>query len=81
MDTRCAKIGEKPFYEEEGKPFKSRWPEGMCIAVEDKNPFNNNVITRLALIPIPGSRITKPLCMPVCSVLSQEAELTWTPST
>ena len=33
----------EPFYEEEGKPFKSRWPEGNIQRIEDKNPFNKNV--------------------------------------
>lgn len=31
------------FYEEDVKPFKSRWPDGHAIRVEDKNPFKNNV--------------------------------------
>jgi NADH-quinone oxidoreductase subunit D/NADH-quinone oxidoreductase subunit C/D len=31
------------YYEEEGKPFKSRWPEGSVWRSEDKNPFNKNV--------------------------------------
>jgi len=34
---------KEPFYEEEGKPFKSRWPDGHVYRIEDKNPFNNNV--------------------------------------
>jgi len=33
----------EPFYEDEGKPFKSRWPEGRAYRIEDKNPFGNNV--------------------------------------
>ena len=31
------------FYEEDGKPFKSRWPSGQVIRAEDNNPFNKNV--------------------------------------
>ncbi len=31
------------FYEEDGKPFKSRWPDGQVIRAEDNNPFNKNV--------------------------------------
>jgi NADH-quinone oxidoreductase subunit C/D len=31
------------FYEEDGKPFKSRWPGGQVIRAEDNNPFNKNV--------------------------------------
>ena len=33
----------EPYFEEEGKPFKSRWPEGNIYRIEDKNPFNKNV--------------------------------------
>jgi NADH-quinone oxidoreductase subunit D/NADH-quinone oxidoreductase subunit C/D len=33
----------EPFFEEEAKPFKSRWPEGNVYRIEDKNPFGNNV--------------------------------------
>ncbi len=33
----------EPFYEEDGKPFKSRWPGGEVYRIEDKNPFNKNV--------------------------------------
>jgi NADH-quinone oxidoreductase subunit D/NADH-quinone oxidoreductase subunit C/D len=31
------------FYEEDGKPFKSRWPGGQVMRAEDNNPFNKNV--------------------------------------
>ncbi len=33
----------EPYYEEDGKPFKSRWPDGQVYRIEDKNPFNKNV--------------------------------------
>ncbi len=33
----------EPYFEEEGKPFKSRWPDGKIYRVEDKNPFGKNV--------------------------------------
>jgi len=33
----------EPFFEDEVKPFKSRWPEGHIQRAEDKNPFSNNV--------------------------------------
>ncbi len=33
----------EPYYEEDGKPFKSRWPDGQIYRIEDKNPFNKNV--------------------------------------
>jgi NADH-quinone oxidoreductase subunit C/D len=31
------------YYEEDGKPFKSRWPEGHVSRAEDKNPFGKNI--------------------------------------
>jgi NADH:ubiquinone oxidoreductase subunit D len=31
------------YYEEDGKPFKSRWPEGTVFRAEDRNPFYKNV--------------------------------------
>lgn len=34
---------KEPFFEEEGKPFKSRWPEGQVFRAEDRNPFHKNV--------------------------------------
>lgn len=34
---------KEPFFEEEAKPFKSRWPEGHVYRIEDKNPFHDNV--------------------------------------
>jgi NADH-quinone oxidoreductase subunit D/NADH-quinone oxidoreductase subunit C/D len=33
----------EPFYEDDAKPFGSRWPEGRAERVEDSNPANNNV--------------------------------------
>lgn len=34
---------KEPYYEEDGKPFDNRWPEGDVYRVEDKVPFNKNV--------------------------------------
>ncbi len=34
---------KEPFYEEEGKPFKSRWPEGHIRRAEMDNPYGMNV--------------------------------------
>lgn len=34
---------KEPYFEEEGKPFKSRWPEGHVKRSEDDNPFDDNV--------------------------------------
>ena len=31
------------FYEEDGKPFKSRWPDGKFYMAEQKNPFGDNL--------------------------------------
>lgn len=34
---------QEAYFEEDGKPFKSRWPEGGVYRSEDKNPFGKNV--------------------------------------
>ena len=34
---------QEAYFEEEGKPFKSRWPEGNVYRIEDKLPYANNV--------------------------------------
>jgi NADH:ubiquinone oxidoreductase subunit D/NADH:ubiquinone oxidoreductase subunit C len=34
---------QEAFFEEEGKPFKSRWPEGNHVGAEEKNPYNDNL--------------------------------------
>lgn len=34
---------KEAYFEEEGKPFKSRWPEGKVHRSEEKNPFYKNV--------------------------------------
>jgi NADH-quinone oxidoreductase subunit D/NADH-quinone oxidoreductase subunit C/D len=34
---------KEPFYEEDLKPFKSRWPDGKIFMAEDKNPFKDNL--------------------------------------
>jgi len=33
----------EPFYEEDFKPFKSRWPEGKHVSAEDKTPLKDNL--------------------------------------
>lgn len=33
----------EPYFEEENKPFKSRWPEGHVRRAEDQNPFGKNL--------------------------------------
>jgi NADH-quinone oxidoreductase subunit C/D len=55
---------ERAYFEEEGKPFKNRWPEGKSFA-EDRNPFGKNVITRPASTPKNGCPPTpKKPCTP-----------------
>ncbi len=34
---------KESYFEEEGKPFKSRWPDGHVSRIEDKSPYVNNV--------------------------------------
>jgi NADH:ubiquinone oxidoreductase subunit D/NADH:ubiquinone oxidoreductase subunit C len=34
---------KEAYYEEDIKPYKSRWPEGHAAHIEDKNVFNDNV--------------------------------------
>jgi len=34
---------KEPFYEEDFKPLKSRWPEGRIVHAESKNSFNDNI--------------------------------------
>ncbi len=35
---------QEAFYEEDNKPFKSRWPDGNHVSAEQKNPFRDNVM-------------------------------------
>jgi len=34
---------QEAYFEEETKPFKSRWPNGKVVRVEDANPFGDNI--------------------------------------
>ncbi|MEP0804579.1 MAG: NADH-quinone oxidoreductase subunit D [Chloroflexota bacterium] len=34
---------KEPFYEEDAKPFKSRWPEGRHVMAEQRNPYKDNL--------------------------------------
>lgn len=34
---------QEPYFEEETKPFKSRWPDGNIVMSESKNPFSDNI--------------------------------------
>ncbi len=31
------------YFEEDAKPFKSRWPDGQVLRAEDQNPFGKNI--------------------------------------
>lgn len=53
----------EPFYEEESKPFKNRWPEGQIWRAEDKNPYNNNINYPVGLTPILGRQKVMLPCM------------------
>ena len=33
----------EPYFEEEGKPFKSRWPDGKLVMAESKNKYADNI--------------------------------------
>jgi NADH-quinone oxidoreductase subunit C/D len=50
---------KEPFYEEEVKPFKSRWPEGKPIRIEDNNPFKDNVQYPVGFDPEKWTPITE----------------------
>lgn len=34
---------KEPFFEEDVKPYKSRWPEGKGVRIENLNPYHDNV--------------------------------------
>jgi NADH-quinone oxidoreductase subunit C/D len=34
---------KEAYFEEDVKPFKSRWPDGHAVRAEDKNPFDDNI--------------------------------------
>ncbi len=34
---------KEAYYEEDGKPFASRWPDGHILRSEEQNPFKNNL--------------------------------------
>ena len=34
---------KEPFFEEDLKPFKSRWPDGQFFYAEEKNPYQDNL--------------------------------------
>lgn len=41
----------EPFYEEDAKPFGSRWPGGGVLRAEEKNPYGKNVQYPAGWIP------------------------------
>jgi len=42
---------KEAYYEEDGKPFKSRWPDGQARRSEDANPYGDNVEYPLGFDP------------------------------
>ncbi len=42
---------KEAFYEEEAKPFKSRWPDGNHVYSENKNPFSDNIMFEAGFDP------------------------------
>lgn len=42
---------KEAYYEEDVKPFKSRWPEGKHVRAEDRAPWHDNVIYPPGWIP------------------------------
>jgi NADH-quinone oxidoreductase subunit C/D len=42
---------EEPYFEEDSKPLKTRWPSGNVYRIEDKNPYNKNVKYPEGFIP------------------------------
>ncbi len=34
---------KEPYFEEEIKPYKSRWPAGTAARIEDQNPYEDNI--------------------------------------
>jgi NADH-quinone oxidoreductase subunit C/D len=41
----------EPYFEEEAKPLKSRWPEGKIVQAESKNRFSDNIAYPAAFDP------------------------------
>jgi NADH-quinone oxidoreductase subunit C/D len=33
----------EPYFEDDAKPLKSRWPDGKIVMAEDKNPYGDNI--------------------------------------
>ncbi len=42
---------KEAFYEEEVKPFKSRWPDGNHVYAEQKNPYGDNIMFKPGFDP------------------------------
>jgi len=45
---------QEAYFEEEAKPFSSRWPEGHAQRAEDKNPFGDNLAYPAGFDPAKG---------------------------
>ena len=50
---------KEPFFEQDAKPFKSRWPDGNYNSEEERNPFHNNVCYPVDFDPHPSKSSTR----------------------
>ena len=53
---------KEAFYEEDAKPFGSRWPGGEVFRAEEKNPYGKNVKYPEGWEPTGKSMMLKPTC-------------------
>jgi len=67
----------EPFYEDEAKPFKSRWPEGHIYRQKIRIRSLITLLTRLILIQNPGWKIKIPSCMRALSDRSRNKAQRW----
>jgi NADH-quinone oxidoreductase subunit D/NADH-quinone oxidoreductase subunit C/D len=51
------------YFEEDGKPYKSRWPAGYYTSAEEKNPLGANLDYPAVLIQRAGFQRLRSLCM------------------
>lgn len=64
------------YFEEEGKPFKSRWPEGHIHRSEERNPFGKNVDYPAGLNPETWSPETETALYAGLGLMEREHETT-----
>ncbi len=56
----------EPFYEEDNKPLKSRWPDGKFVSAEEKNVYKDNLQFPQNFDPETVSSMAKRRCMTHC---------------